>query len=449
MSMSVMRRVGMASALALFAGGVLGGSAVAETVLQVSATQPEYMAQNRAIWDLYEEENPEVKIELFAINEDTEAAYQARVAAGDPADIRGLVFPTKDNYQTYVNLLEIDYPYWDLLTYDARNVFEQTFGVPDYVPALNVNGGLFMSFVYYADRMAEAGLDPKSIENVDDLRAFLAELKAYVDSQDDLDYVLDNGWHPRAWGRWILEAWGVGLGASKEDFRRLWLGEIEWTDKENNPMVPALELVKEFTDAGYLPPNWWERAWEQEYESSFIGGRSILAYHGPWLWNKVLAQNPDADLDGFFFPANEEGVIWQDSTTLDRGSVLYVANQDKDTYDEAVKALIWWTSPEIVKLRAEAVGFFPAMDLSSVGGVDLTNPQFVKLIKPVMEEGAYTFDSSLGGQGAGGPLQKSGTPYVIEDNAMASVLGEYFGGEITLDDLLQQMQTRYDQAYGS
>lgn len=446
-------RAGMAGGLALFAMGLPGGGwtagvASAETVLRVSATQPEYMAQDRAIWDLYEDENPDVKIELFAINEDTEAAYQARVAAGDPADIRSLVFPTKDNYQTYVNLNEIDYPYWDLLTYDARTVFEKTDGIEGYLPALNVRDGLFFSFIYYADRMADAGLDPRSVETVDDLRAFLAALKTYVDSQDDLEYVLDTGWHQRAWGRWILEAWAVGLGASKEDIRQLWQGEIAWTDKERNPLVPALELVKEFTQKGYLPPRWWERAWEQEFESSFIGQRSILAYHGPWLWNKVLAQNPDADLDGFFFPANDEGVIWQDSTTADRGSALYVANMKKENFDAAVDAFIWWTSPEIVKLRAEAIGFFPATDLSSVGGVHLTNPQFVKVIEPAMDSGAYTFDSSLGGQAAAGPLQKTGTPYVIEDNAMASVLGRYFGGESSLDELLAKLQERWNRSYG-
>lgn len=428
---------------------LLGGAAAgAQTVLEISATQPEYFAQDRAIWDLYEDENPGVTIELFSINEDTEAAYQARVAAGDPADMRSLVFPTRDNYQTYMNLLEIDYPSWDLFTYDIRSIFEQTAGVEGYLPAINVRDGLFFTFVYYADRMEEAGLDPKSVETVDDLRAFLEELKTYVESQDDLEYVLDIGWQPRVWGRWMLEAWGIGMGATKQDFRDLWTGEIRWDDVERNPFVPALELSKEFTEKGYFPPNWWNRAWEQEYEASFISQRSILGYHGPWLWNKTLAQNPDAGLDGFFFPANADGEIWQDGTNADRGSALYVANLDDENFEAAKDALIWWTSPEIVKLRAEAIGFVPAMDMSSVGGVELTNPQYVKVLKPAMESGKYTFDNSLGGQTVGGPLQKSGTPFVIEDNSVAPIMGEYMSGEMPLEELLAIFQERWEQAYG-
>ena len=424
-------------------------AAAAETVLEISATQPEYFAQDRAIWDLYEDENPGIKIELFSINEDTEAAYQARVAAGDPGDMRSLIFPTRDNYKTYVNLLDVDYPHWDLFTYDVKNVFTNTHGVENYLPALNVRDGLFFNFVYYEDRMQDAGLDPTAIASVDDLRDFLAKLKDYTDTQDDIEYVLDVGWHPRAWGRWILEAWGVGLGASKQDFRDLWAGKIKWTDEQNNPMVPALKLAKEFTDKGYLPPNWWNRAWEQEFEASFISGRSIFSYHGPWLFNKTLAQNPDAKLSGILFPANERGEIWQDSTTADRGSALYVANLDGDNHDEAVKALIWWTSPEVVKMRAEAIGFLPAMDLSSVGGVELTNPQFLKVIKPAMDSGKFTFDNSLGGQSSAGGFQKSGTPFVIEDNSVAPIMGQYMSGEMPLGDFLAILQDRWDQAYGS
>ncbi|RVT86683.1 carbohydrate ABC transporter substrate-binding protein [Rhodobacteraceae bacterium CCMM004] len=431
-------------ALAAFAAPV----AAQETVIEVSATQPEYFAQDRAIWDLYEEENPGVKIELFSINEDTEAAFQARVAAGDPPDIRGLTFPTRDNYKTYVNLLDIDFPNWDKANYDARTIFEQTHGVEGYAPAFNVQGGLFLNLIYYADEMEKAGLDPKSIGSVDDLRALLEELKAHVDTRDDVNYVLDIGWHPRFWGRWLLEAWGVGMGATKEDFRRLWTGEIAWTDQENNPMVPALELAKEFTEKGYFPENWWTRAWEQEYEASFITGKSIMAVHGPWLWNKVLAQNPDAELDGIFFPPNENGVVWQDATTADRGSALFAGNMDDPNFEAAKKAFYWWTSPEIVKLRAEAIGYLPAMDLTDQGGVELQNPQYVKLVGPALDAGEITFDNSLGGQAAAGPMQKSGTPFVVEDNAMASEIGAYVSGETSLEELLELMQARWDQSYG-
>lgn len=442
--------IGAALTLALVYSGQARAVDVVE--LEVSATQPEYMAQDRAIWDLYEEENPNVKIKLFPINEDTEAAYQARVAAGDPADIRGLLFPTQDNYKTYMNLLEVDFPWWDRLTYDAKTIFEKTFGVKGYAPAVNVRAGLFFSFIYYADEMDKAGLDPKkSVKTVDDLRDLLEKLKAYVETRDDLEYVLDTGWHPRAWGRWMVEAWGVGLGASKQEMIDLFTGKIEWTDEAKNPLVPVFKLMKEFTDKGYFPAKWWTRGWEQEYESSFIGRKSILTYHGPWMWNKTLAQQPDARLEGFFFPANQDGILWQNCTTADRGSALYVANMDKADFEEAKKALYWWTSPEIVKLRAEAIGFLPAYDLSDVGGVELDNPQYNMVIKPALDGafGDVRFDDSLCGQAAAGPMKKSGTPYVMEDNAVAPLFGEYMSGAISLGQVLEKLQGRWENAYGS
>jgi hypothetical protein len=62
------------------------------------------------------------------------------------------------------------------------------------------------------------------------------------------------GWHPLMIGRVIVEAWAIGMGASKADIRALYAGDIKWTDLDRNPLLPAIALYKEFTDKGYLPP---------------------------------------------------------------------------------------------------------------------------------------------------------------------------------------------------
>ena len=46
------------------------------------ATQPEYLNIEREIWDIFERENPGIKINLFAVNENEYAALQARIAGG-------------------------------------------------------------------------------------------------------------------------------------------------------------------------------------------------------------------------------------------------------------------------------------------------------------------------------------------------------------------------------
>ena len=65
-----------------------------------------------------------------------------------------------------------------------------------------------------------SSLDPrKDVRSLDDLKAFLEKLKAYVDTRDDIRYVFDTGWHPRAIGRWIIESWTYPLGQSKAQVR--------------------------------------------------------------------------------------------------------------------------------------------------------------------------------------------------------------------------------------
>ena len=154
--------------------------AVADVEITVRATQPEYVAQDRQIWDIFEEENPGIKIKLISINEPEEAAYHAKIAAGDPsADLSCWEAIDKDNYQFYVNWLELDYPHWNIFQYDAKKLFEEYEGIAGYQPYLQPFSGPTFTFIYNVDEMNKAGEDPKqSIKTLDDLRARGAQLEA-------------------------------------------------------------------------------------------------------------------------------------------------------------------------------------------------------------------------------------------------------------------------------
>ena len=52
------------------------------------------------------------------------------------------------------------------------------------------------SWVYHPDLMEEAGLDPRSITTWEELNAFLEEGTAWANSNPDVDFFLDQGWHP-------------------------------------------------------------------------------------------------------------------------------------------------------------------------------------------------------------------------------------------------------------
>lgn len=417
--------------------------------LEIVASQPEYLAQEQEIWALYTEENPHVTINMITVNEDTEAAFNTRVAAGDAPDLQLYTTVDKNNYKIYENLADI-YPYWDLLSYDGINLYANTNGTEEgFAPCLYPFGGTTFSFIYHADLVEAAGLKPE-IKTWDDLEKFLADLKVYADA-NGYKSTLDLGWHNWCIFSQMLDDLAVSLGATQEGtLTDLWINRtIAWNDVENNPYVPAFEKLKEWYDKGYLPEKWWTRSWETDYEAGFAAKSSILAYHGPWLWTKVETVDPTAQLSGFCFPANEKGLIQNGAIDSAKGTVLFACNKGNENWDEAVKAFTWWNSPEVIKIRAEAFGSVPMMDMTSVGSPELAATQYIEVVRPVMEGvyGEVDFDSVTWARDAAAAYRNKDGQDVTQADDMATNYGDYFEGKITLEQLMQICQDRFDQYY--
>ena len=64
-----------------------------EILLEIRSTNPEYENAEYQIWSLFESENPGVKIQMFSVNEDQEAANEAKIAGGWLPDIYYLSLP--------------------------------------------------------------------------------------------------------------------------------------------------------------------------------------------------------------------------------------------------------------------------------------------------------------------------------------------------------------------
>lgn len=418
-------------------------------LIEFVTDEGEYEAQYRGILDLYTLDHPNVEIVLTTVNESTEAAFNARIASGDVPDVRENAFPTVDNYQIYANLLELDVDNWQFLDYDARTLFEQVTGVEGYQPTFSLKAGPYRSFIYYVDDIEAAGADPSAIKTPEDVVAFMETVKAYVESDPDVDFVMHAGWLPGAWGRFNPEVWAFGLGATKEEIGDVFLGKIAWTDQENNPFVPYFEMLKTFYDRGLMPERWWTLDFDQDFGAGWQAHKSATIFHGPWSWDSVLASDADAELDGFFWPPNKENKIWAGEITSDFGTAIYADALNDEHLPEIVDFFNWWNSPEIVKLRAEAIGFAVAMNLSSVGGADMFHEQFRRVVQPVLDgraDGA-TFDRSLCGSCRAERFYVSGTPRVLQDNAMAEIYGDYLEERISMSELLQILQERWERAY--
>jgi len=235
---------------------VLALSLVAETAekavtLEVAVEQPEYEAQCIAIWDIFLEDNPNITMEFSSYNEDALPALAARIAGGDPLDIDERRYATSDNYEQWVNLLDIDFQYWDYFNYDAKNAWAEARGVPDYCPLVWPFAGLLASFIYDAGAMEAAAIDMSNLTTWEEVDAMLVELKAYVDQDSKLEYVISTGMHPWCWPVLLANPIMTSLDAdAQEKIYKLASGETAWTnmDENENPWVLFFKWLKDYYD---------------------------------------------------------------------------------------------------------------------------------------------------------------------------------------------------------
>ena len=418
--------------------------------IEVVASNPEYEAQEREAWSVYEKANPNVKIKLVSFND--ENALQTRIAGGDPPAICTRIYGELDKttYKNYVNLMEINYPYLDKLQIDPKAGFEKETGIKDYMPTLVTVGSWGRwAFLYHKDEMDKAGLNPRdTVKTMDDLDKFLVDLKGYVDKTPSIKYVWDTGWSGFIWGRSFMTAFAFAQGSDQNTINDLWSGKIAWDDMEKNPYVPVFKKIKEWYDKGYLPKEWWTRIWDTDFEAGFIAKKSIFTLHGPWLWDKVLAANSSAQITGFPIPANKDGNLVGHTLNMGSGSAIFEGIKAKKGYDEVVKAFIWFNSPEAVKMRCEILGLTSAMDLGEFK-LNLSSKLYTEVQGPMFEgkwgnikwyDGPLDFDSVI--------LNKvEGRPEVMIDDTNAAVWGKYLSGKMTLEDMMKTFKARWTEKY--
>jgi ABC-type glycerol-3-phosphate transport system substrate-binding protein len=420
-------------------------------VLDVRASQPEYMAKERQVWDLFESRNPDIQINLFSINENEEASFNARLAAGNPPAINLHAYaqsiPQSDNL---LDLRTIDFKWWSNFSYDVKNAWKDKFGV-DRLPILQYAAGPLASFLYYQDEMTKSGLDPQTIRSVADLDAFLAKLKKYVDTRSDLKYVIAAGWHSWCWPyQFMSHIVTVFDPQAQAKIAKLFTGKTKWTDLANNPYVAAFAKLKEWYDKGYLPKQFWTLAWEDDFEAAFIGRKAIMTFHGPWLWDKVEAADPSAQLAGFPLPANRAGKIQAFPPDVTQGPGIYKdVAKNAEAFKGVVRAWNFFYSPEAMKLLCESLGQVPAMNLSAVGGANLKAGQYLTVTKAVNDGkfGKVTWDYSAFGADAGSPYYIEGRQSPVNSDALAEIWGNYFSGKKNMAGLMADLQTMYDNAF--
>jgi len=338
---------------------------IKEVVLDVKTIDPEYLNGERQIWDLFEADNPGIKINLFAINEPEVPAYQAKVAGGYCAAIdlnyhlAGLA--NKDTYQQYVNLSEIGFPWFDRWENDVEHAWSNQFGLPG-PRTLDIYLGWVASWVYHADLMEKAGLDPRrDVKTWEDLKNFFTEGTKWAKSKDSgVNYFWDKGWLTAWTGQVDQEMFSMQYANGQfQDQIDTFMGK-KAINGPDSPWRYAIEFIKEAYDKGWLPESFWTRELEADMEAVYIAKKSVIIMHGPWIWDKALAADPTVQQLGFPSTPPAEGnpqwTQWAAQPDIANGYCIPACNQGSPKWEQIKTAFFWWFSPKVVKMRAENQG---------------------------------------------------------------------------------------------
>ena len=434
-------------------------AAPAQVILEIGASNPEYENAERQIWDIYEAENPNVVVKLWSTNEDTEVAFQAKVAGGyTPAFGPSYAFIPSDinasNQERFVDLSTINFSWWDRLQQDPLHVVPEMYDMP--VRAIEVFAGFLFTWMYHEDLMEKAGLNPRQdVKTWDDLKDFLQAGTEWANSTGEVDFFWDQGWHTWVFGKCYARVIPLAFPDGQQaDQYKCWTGEMAFNDPAS-PYRHTFEFFKEAYDNGWMPENWWTREWETDMEASYIAKKSVMMLHGPWPWDKMLASDPTAKQFGF--PATPPAAgqsPWMQfmyETSYLSGYTILAAARDLPEWPEIEKAFDWYFSPPIVKMRAEVLGLDVVYDLDEP--LDLQGPQWLGVVKDIATPGGLWEDAEytkeMWGDVAVAGKYKPGTPDAF-DWVSGAFIQQWEGlmtGKESVQDVLDWVQANFEASY--
>jgi len=429
-----------------------------QVTLDVMAPVAEYEGAYREIWNVFEASHPDIKINLFSINEDTAAAHEAKVAGGYLPAFENTqemqIFFNKDNYQMAVNLGEIEFQWWDRWTYDVKNAWPNLHKLPG-PRSLDIYQGFVFTWQYNADLMEKAGLDPqRDIKTWDDLEKWLDEGTAWAKATDGVDYFWNQAWHNWVFGMNYMDmiplAW---KGGSRQRQVDCWLGKAKF-NAPDSPYRYAYEFYVKANEKGWMPPSMWTRQWEGDMEASYIAGKSVMMMHGPWVWDKALAAGATFRQAGFPLTPPADGGDWLQGAlppTIDAQYFIRAGVEKLPEWPQVLTAWNWFLSPEAVPMRAQAEGRWPTYKLDEP--LELKGPQFQAVLKEIGRPGGkwehVKWEESLTGNVLAGPYRKKGSKGVWdwEANGNNAVFADLLSGRITVQDALDIAQRNWEESY--
>ncbi len=423
----------------------------------------EYEGPYREIWNVFEAENPGIKINVFSINEDTAAAFEAKIAGGylDHIELtqETQIFFKNDNYEMALNLGEIDFPWWDRFTFDAKNAWADLFGLPG-PRSLDWAQGYVMTWQYNTELMDKAGLDPHAdVKTMDDLYKWMDEGTAWAKASGEVEWFWNQAWHNWIFGVNYSECIPLGWpDGGRSRINDCWLGKAKF-NAEDSPYRHYYQFYLDAKDRGWIPEDMPQRLWEADMEASYIGGKSVMMLHGPWVWDKALAAGSEFAVNdhqgGIPVTPPAEGMEtwWQSALppNIDNQWWMRAGVEDLPTWPQNLVAWNWFFSPTAIPMRAQAEGRFPLYKLDEP--LDLKGKQYLQVCK-FIEDASGPWPNSKWEQGLTGnvmasPYRKKGSKGVFdwESNGNNVVFADLFAGKIDVQGALDVAQKNWEESY--
>jgi hypothetical protein len=308
--------------------------------------------------------------------------------------------------------------------------------------------------------MDEAGLDPQNdVKSWDDLKNWLTEGTAWVQTKDGVDWFYNQAWHNWVFGNNYMDAIPLAFADGQRDRQRdAWMGKAKF-NAEDSPYRHTYEFFVEANDNGWIPPSMWTRQWEGDMEASYIAGKSVMMLHGPWVWDKALAAGSDFALagnqDGLpATPPAEGQVPWTQSAlppNIDNQWFIRTGNEETPHWEQTQVAWNWFWSPEAIPMKSQAEGRWPLYDLDEP--LELKGPQYQAVLKHIGTPGGKwedaEFEQTPTGNLMASPYRVKGSKGVWdwEANGNNEVFADLLQGKITVQDALDIAQRNWDESF--
>lgn len=445
-------------------GGTTTVAPPAETVVLDVLTSPsEYEGPYREIWNFFESTHPGIEISLFSINEDTAAAHEAKVAGGFLPAIEDTteqqLVAGADNFETFVDLSTIDFPYFDKWTWDLENTWSNLFGQSG-PRTISPFQGFVLTWQWNEELMQRAGLDPvNDVKTWEDQKAWLDEGTAWAAAQDDVSFFWNQAWHNWVFGVQYPEILPLAFAdGGRQRLVDCWLGEAKF-NADDSPYRHHFDFFLEANNKGWIPSGLTTRQWEGDMETSYIAGDSVMMFHGPWVWDKALAAGSDFAINdmqrGMPVTAPADGQAWKQAASppsiADLGLFMRTGNKEAANWEQTLTAWNWIHSPEAIPLRAEAEGRAVTYKLDEP--LDIAGPQYKNVLKEIGTPGGKwedaSFEEGQTGEVLAAPFRIKGSVGVFdwEANGNNVVMADLLSGAIDVQGALDILQSNWEASY--